>query len=159
MNMWKMRRFEPPPAYKHRNRFKLTWGEYLGRSECPYLRRWVLETPFGSLRIHHWLSSDDDRNFHDHPWWFITLVLSGEYTDVSPQGRESMTPGRIRFRPALHKHTVEVKPPGCWTIVLTGSHVRFWGFHVGGKFVKSNKYFLEHGHHPCNTQDDSTPDC
>lgn len=33
--------------------------------------------------------------------------------------------------------------------MLTGREVRRWGFWVKWKFKKSNKYFLEHGHHPC----------
>lgn len=147
------RSFEPAPAYKKRNRFRITWGEYLGREECPYMRRWVVETPLGSLRLHHWFSSDDERGFHDHPWWFVTLVLRGRYTDLNPQGEELMPTGKIKYRPSHHKHTVKVEPPGCWTLVLTGSHVRFWGFYVDGKFIKSNKYFLERGHHPCATKE------
>lgn len=135
--------------YQKRNRFRVIWGQYLGRDECPYMQRWALETPWGSLRVHRWISSDDHRYFHDHAWWFLTLVISGEYTDVNPKGRDRMKAGSIRFRPANHQHTVEVKPPGCWTILLTGPHIRFWGFHINGKFVKSNKYFLENGHHPC----------
>jgi hypothetical protein len=50
---------------------------------------------------------------------------------------------------ALHRHTVEVADGGCWTVLLTGKVVRRWGFWVNGKFKKTNKYFLEHGHHPC----------
>ena len=127
----------------------LTWRERLGRPECPYMTRWAINFGLFSLRIHHWHSSDDHRYYHDHPWWFVTLVLKGSYTDVSDGGREAMTPGSIRYRPALHRHTVEVADGGCWTVLLTGKVVRRWGFWVNGKFKKTNKYFLEHGHHPC----------
>src|SRR5262245_9881749 len=126
-----------------------TWNEPLGRPECPYLRRWALNFGLFSMRVHHWYSSDDHRAFHDHPWWFVTLVLRGGYTDVSPAGRERMTPGKVRFRPAIHRHTTEVDSGGCWSLLLTGRQKRRWGFWVNGKFKKSNKYFLEHGHHPC----------
>jgi len=130
----------------------ITIGEKLGRSECPYMQRWAINFHFFSIRIHHWFSSDDNRAFHDHPGWFITLVLSGSYTDVSPLGRQLMRRGKIKYRPALHKHTVEVSDGGCWTFVIFGKSIRRWGFWIrdGNKFVKSNKYFLEHGHHPCN---------
>ncbi len=127
-----------------------TWGEKLGRPECPYMRRWALNFGFFSLRIHHWYSSDDPRYFHDHPWWFVTLVISGSYTDVSTIGNEPMTPGTIRYRPALHRHTVSVSDGGCWTFMITGPTIRKWGFWVNGKFRKANKFFFEHGHHPCN---------
>jgi len=126
-----------------------TWSENLGKKECPYLRRWVINFGVFSLRVHHWLSGDDPRNYHDHPWSFITVVLKGYYIDKSNSGNEHMYPGTIRFRPANHSHTVYVGDTGCWTIIITGPIVRKWGFWVNGKFKKANKYFLEHGHHPC----------
>jgi len=115
-----------------------------------YIERWYFETPLGSIRLHHWLHSDDSRNFHDHPWWFITLVLRGGYTDVSPSGTTVMNVGKITFRPANHQHTVQVNKGGCWTVLLTGPKIRKWGFWVGKKFKKANKYFLEHGRHVCD---------
>ncbi len=122
----------------------------LGDKACPYLRRWAIAIDrFASIRLHHWHSGDDPRNFHDHPWDFVTIVLWGAYTDVTESGEERMTPGTIRYRPALHRHTVRVDKGGCWTLLLTGKVVRKWGFWVKGKFKKANKYFLEHGHHPC----------
>src|ERR1700733_7651031 len=57
--------------------FRFKWAEELQCKMGVYVRRWYLETPFGSIRVHHWLHSDDDRAFHDHPWWFWTLVLRG----------------------------------------------------------------------------------
>jgi hypothetical protein len=127
----------------------ITWGERLGRPECPYMRRWVLNAHWLSLRLHHWYSSDDHRAFHDHSWWFVTLVLKGRYVDVSPSGREPMRPGAARFRPAPYRHTVEVAPGGCWTLVLTGRRSRRWGFYPDGRFRRANKYFAKYGHHPC----------
>lgn len=127
----------------------ITWGERLGRSECPYLRRWVLNLYIISLRIHHWISSDDDRAYHDHPWNFLTIILKGGYTDVSPQGKDKVYAGSIRYRSALHCHTVQVNPGGCWSILLTGREKRRWGFYPNGKFLRRSKYFAKYGHHPC----------
>lgn len=142
-----------------------TWRQQLGRSECPYMERWVLNFGrFGSIRLHHWFRSDDKRATHDHPSDFITLVLKGEYTDIHwPHTEdetlllpEPMTPGMIRRRKAEHRHIVDVHPPGCWTLLYFFPERRNWGFWVPRKldgklkFKKANKYFLEHGHHPCN---------
>lgn len=126
-----------------------TWKEQLGRSECPYMERWVLNLRLFSIRLHHWYSSDDPRYRHDHQWNFLTFILKGGYTDVTDSCREKMSPGTIKYRSAIHKHTTEVWPGGCWTIIITGPIIRKWGFWVNGKFKKSNKFFLEHGHHPC----------
>ena len=179
---------------KIRKHVDVRWGERLGREECPYLRRWALLLGVCSLRVHHFLSSDDDRHFHDHPWWFVTLVLRGGYTDVSPcpvceglgfdkeqrnklltqfdksgvlvnetitwcqtcdgtgDKEDHLGPGSIRYRPALHRHTVRTDPGGVWTLIITGPALRQWGFWVNGRFRKANRYFFDHGHHPCDDQ-------
>lgn len=137
----------------------VTWGQWIGRDECPYMRRWVFNFGLGSLRVHHWYKSDDDRHLHDHPWWFVTVVLKGGYTDVSAadgfldaeatRRYDHLSAGSVRFRRALHAHTVQVDPGGCWTIMLTGRHSRDWGFYVGGAWKRMRAYFRDHGHHPC----------
>lgn len=126
------------------------WAERLGLPECPYVIRWRLELPFGSIRVHHWLGPDDDRAFHDHPWWFVTLVLAGGYTDKHPGGDDHLKRGSVRFRPALHQHTVVPDPSGAWTLLVTGPRARDWGFWRAGKFRKANKWFATFGHHPCS---------
>jgi hypothetical protein len=120
----------------------------LGLDSCPYMIRWILNFKRFSIRIHHWLSSDDKQNFHDHPWWFWSFCLRGSYIDVSPNGIDFIYPGKLTFRRALHQHTVLVTDD-CWTIMLTGKEVRKWGFWINNKFKKANKYFFEKGHHPC----------
>lgn len=131
----------------------ITFGEKLGNPECPYIKRWVIDFGPFSIRLHHWISSDDQRNFHDHPWWYLTLVLKGGYVDRNPQGSKRRTIGSLDFYPATHQHTVLVDPKGCWTLLITGRESRTWGFWVKGKFRKRNKYFFEHGHHPCDIKD------
>jgi hypothetical protein len=128
----------------------ITWGEKLGKPECPYLRRWVLNFKLFSIRLHRWYYGDDERNFHDHSWWFLLIVLAGGYTDVSPSGEDRLSAGNIRLRHAEYRHTVRVdNKQGAWTFLITGPLVRKWGFWVDGKYVKSNKYFFEFGQHPC----------
>lgn len=156
-------------------------GERLGRPECPYLRRWAVQAGLFSVRVHHFYRSDDERAFHDHPWWFVTLVLKGGYTDVSEYETSicsrCVTPdpdcyichgetlkvetldhlgvGSVRYRPALHQHTVRVDPGGVWTVIVTGPNRRTWGFWERlpdgrRRFRKANKWFFLHGHHPCD---------
>ena len=129
----------------------IRWNERLGLPACPYVIRWRVELPFGSLRLHHWLAPDDDRALHDHPWWFTTLVLRGGYTDRNPGGDDHLRAGSVRYRPALHRHTVVPDAGGAWTLLVTGPPVRSWGFWLDGKFRKANKWFLTYGHHPCQT--------
>lgn len=144
------KRFESRlPDFVRRHK-PVTWGQLLGRPECPYARRWIFGFGLGSVRVHHFYRSDDERHFHDHPWWFVTLVLRGGYTDVSPAGEDRLRPGSVRFRPALHRHTVRADPGGVWTVVVTGRPLRVWGFWVGERFKRSRRYFFDHGHHPCD---------
>lgn len=142
------RKLPPVPIFR--------WAERLGLPDCPYVIRWRIETKSWSVRLHHWLGPDDDRAFHDHPWWFATLVLRGGYTDRSPAGSEHLRAGAMRFRPALHRHTVIPDPGGAWTVIVTGSRARSWGFwdRTTGKFVKANKWFASRGHHPCAADGD-----
>jgi hypothetical protein len=111
----------------------------------------MLETPIGSIRLHHWLAPDDDRAKHDHPWSFTTFVLKGGYTDSSPSGEEHLRAPAIRHRKAEHQHTVFPDPGCAWTVIITGPKTRQWGFWVKGKFVKSYRYFYKFGHHPCDS--------
>ena len=144
----------PGPGTNSMNTFKsfgIRWKEPVGLAECPYMVRWVL-TFFGfSIRIHHWLASDDQRHHHDHPWWFVTWVLKGTYTDICADRRDMLTAGSIRFRSALHRHTVLVPSTGCWTLLVTGRSVRHWGFYLPNRLrlMRPLKYFSKVGHHPC----------
>ena len=47
-------------------KFQVRWKEKLGYKDSPYLIRWTFIFFGYSLRIHHWLKSDDNRFFHDH---------------------------------------------------------------------------------------------
>jgi hypothetical protein len=135
---------------KHPPVLKAAWAEKLGLPACPYVIRWRVETRLGSVRVHHWLAADDSRALHDHPWWFFTVMLRGGYTDRSRQGDEVLRAGSVRFRPALHRHTVIPGDRGAWTFLVTGPSVRAWGFWPGGRFRKANKWFASYGHHPCS---------
>jgi hypothetical protein len=153
--------------------FQLRWRESLGRPECPYLYRWVFNFGLFSIRVHHWLRSDDKRYFHNHPWAFISIVLKGGYTDVSvPLPGQWKTPilatisthngsmvnsdklkaGSIRYRPSNHRHYVDVPKGGCWSLLLCGPQIRKWGFWVNDKFYRPLRFFSRHGHPPCHEQ-------
>lgn len=117
---------------------------------CEYLERWILQFKNFSLRLHRWLGSDDQRHHHDHEWWYISLVLWGIYDDITPTGTIRRYPLSIAFRSATSQHKVKLVSKTCWTLLLTGRKERNFGFWVNGKFRKRNKYFFEHGHHPCD---------
>lgn len=140
---------------------RLTWRQPLGRPECPYAYRWVVPLgPLGSIRLHHWLRSDDARAAHDHPSDFVTVVLAGRYADIRERddgtvATDELRAGSVRYRRAEHRHRVVVPPTGCWTLLWFSPPRRNWGFYVpraigGFRFLKSHKWFLSYGHHPCD---------
>ena len=65
--------------------FQIRWAEKLGYPECPYLIRWTFIFFGYSIRIHHWIKSDDDRYFHDHSANLLSIVLKGRYYNVKPR--------------------------------------------------------------------------
>lgn len=133
--------------------WKIKRKERLGIEECPYAYRWYINTPWFSIRIHHFLRSDDKRFFHDHPWDFTTLILKGQYYDVSKEkGRVLRKTFHIYHVKAEHKHYVEVSKKGCWTLVFTSRVKRKWGFWVYDTFKRPLKYFHKYGHPACSEQ-------
>lgn len=149
----------PEPKQKTAN-FQIRWREPLGLPECPYMYRWVLILFGFSIRVHHWLRSDDKRHMHNHPWNFVTIVLKGSYTDVSkaarpdyPDIRETLTAGCIKFRRATHAHYVDVPASGAWTLLITGRKKQNWGFRIkDNQFFRPLRYFSKYGHPPCSEQ-------
>ncbi len=134
--------------------FKFTYRQSGGLQECPYFKRTVLQVGKFSLRLHEWYADDDHRHMHDHPHWFVTLVLKGGYVDVSDDGLDVLRMGSVRFRRADHAHMVTEVVPGTITLLLTGPSIRRWGFWVKGKLIGRDKYFVVHGHHPCDPTED-----
>jgi hypothetical protein len=108
-------------------------------------RYWIIpynKIPFlPSARIHHIKRSDDDRAFHDHPWWYLTIILRGGYWEVTPLmdlskktehwyfKRTWRGPGSIIFRRHTDFHRLEVQEgQTCWTLFMTGKYKHQWGF-------------------------------
>lgn len=128
----------------------ILWNDPLGKKECPYAYRWVFNFGLFSIRIHKWIRSDDKRYFHDHPWSFITFVLKGSYTDVSPNKKDDLNRWSIRYRKSTHKHYVKVKKGGALTLLVTGPQTKNWGFWIKKKLLYPSQYFKQYGHPPCS---------
>lgn len=109
----------------------------------PYLLRWFLlpRNKVVNVYLHKWMHSDDDRAMHDHPWWFLSLILKGNYTEVTPEGAFKRRAGTIAYRPATWRHQVELekdeeeKFATAWSVIVTGPVKRNWGFWCGTRFV------------------------
>lgn len=107
-----------------------------------YLVRYrIFDTPWLRLYFHKIKRSDGDRDMHDHPWWFITLLLRGGYTEHTPSGSKFKAAGSIIKHKASDLHRLEL-PNGkeCWSLVLAGSKKRSWGFDTENGWVHNQEY-------------------
>lgn len=147
--------------------------EIIGPPACPIMHRWTLfvwehrerANRGFKLLLHHFLPNADDRDTHDHPRSFVTIVLRGSYEDLVPcrppsdggcggtgtwecpfcdgdglEVGERMRSGMIRFRSATHTHRTRVGPEGCWTLVIMGPLRRPWGFWRLGRWWPWREY-------------------
>ena len=106
----------------------------------PYLERWILWCGI-TLRLHKFHKGDDDRAFHDHPWWFITLPLQSYVEQTPVQGEQLVRGWRPHFRPAKHQHIVQIEADQpVWTLLMTGSKRKEWGFWDNDKFIHHEQW-------------------
>jgi len=108
-----------------------------------YMLRWYLvpRNPWLNLYLHKFLRDDEDRALHDHPWWFVSVMLRGGYREIVRLSELRRAAPSIAFRKAEHQHRVvlwrddagHIQP--CWTLVLTGRKRRTWGFWCPKGFV------------------------
>lgn len=133
--------------------------QVIGDQPDPYLLRWYVipRNPLFNVYLHKFLRDDDDRALHDHPWWFVSVILHGGYIEHTESPERAMvlrcrsalfdrrSPWRHRsvaYRPAEWRHRVAL-PHGrnaagavdesvprvpCWTLIITGRRSRTWGF-------------------------------
>ena len=96
------------------------------------LRRWwiIPRNEWGNVYLHEVLKSDDDRALHDHPWANTSIILFGEYIDVTPDGEFQRKAGDVIHRKAADSHRLVVPEGGrAISLFTTGPWERDWGFH------------------------------
>ena len=113
-----------------------------------------------AIRVHCIKRSDSDRAVHDHPWWFLTIILFGRYIEVRPMyDRSGMYlgmqhteygPGSVLFRRAgdLHRLVLPNNGGHVWTLFITGPKQQRWGFVKNEKLDRKTyyrAYFKEQG--------------
>lgn len=105
-----------------------------GKVGRPLMTRYFVfrRKAFG-LFVHHFHRSDLDE-LHDHPWTFMTLLLSSGYWEHTTKGRFWRRRFSILYRPAEYQHFIEIEKP-VWTVVLRFRRCREWGFIKDGKWT------------------------
>lgn len=139
------------------------YASHLGRlaPDGYYMKRWILRLPFGySIRLHLILRSDADRHLHDHPFDFTSLLLMGDYTEITPcekcggedrnaaqcpcprcwdgRRRQRFPRFSINRKRAEQRHALTLEKP-VLTLVFAGPK-RDWGFHTEAGWVHNEEY-------------------
>ena len=113
-------------------------------------RKWF---PF-NVTIHR-IKKSDDPIFHDHPWGYATLILSGGYYEHTPlfnsKGEKFAEvtkwrgPGSIIFRKAKEFHWLELEENvPATTLFFMGPQQRDWGFLINKNKNKTQSIQWEH---------------
>lgn len=91
------------------------------------VRYYLVRCRWFGIFLHHLTRSDNARDLHDHPWAFVSLLLTGGYYEHTPAGRFWRRRWSLLYRPATWLHCLELERP-IWTLVIRGREVRPWGF-------------------------------
>jgi hypothetical protein len=121
-------------------RWKQVIGGDCSETRGPLLvRYYILHTRWFGVYLHHLMRSDIERHQHDHPWPFVSILLTGSYVEHTPEGATRRKRGSVLFRPACWIHRLELKQP-IWTLVLVGRTCRHWGFHTEHGWLHWREY-------------------
>ena len=95
------------------------------------------------LYLHCIKRSDSDRELHDHPWNFVSIILWRGYVEETGciYGHEACArrgrkwPGMVLLRPTTWRHRVHIASKPAWSLVFTSGKKRTWGFWRDGDFI------------------------
>lgn len=127
-----------------------------------HFRRWKLfQSKLFSVYVHCISKSDEDRDPHDHPWWFASLVLKGGYTervwtaDGKVKGDFTRKVGAITTHPTTEFHQLKLLGSEAWTLVLTGRRIHEpWGYLTKNGWMDHLTYRkLKHSKNEASTKD------
>lgn len=115
-------------------------GFQVRKNNGPFLDRLRLfQTPWFSIFLHRIHQPDVDRDPHDHPWPFVSVILSGSYeervwADKNRVRNDVHSMAFLRRRFSVHRmsrkraHKITEVNGQLWTLVFTGPRSRNWGF-------------------------------
>ena len=114
-----------------------------------YLRRLrIFQTPWFALYLHFIFEPDLDRDPHDHPCNFWSLILRGGYFERVYMNIRNLFYNDYRTRrrftvakmPITWAHRIEELKPGTITLCWFGARQRRWGFWTDLGFVPAQDY-------------------
>ena len=106
-----------------------------------YLHRWCVKprSRGENQYLHHILAADYPV-LHEHPWSFKAMMLSGGYTEMTPEGPVVRQAGDVYEKQATDLHYIATVKPDTWTMVFTGPTIRDWGFLDAGQWISHSDF-------------------
>lgn len=127
----------------------MSWADIPSRVDrsLVYLRRLrILQTPWFSIYL-HWINEPDaDRDPHDHPWNFWSLILRGSYIERVHDNPDDIGHIQAWQRGSLHymhqtqAHRITAVTASVLTLVITGRRVRPFCFWTPDGLVRWDRY-------------------
>lgn len=123
------------------------WKE-ISFGNTPYIRRLhLVHTPLGGVMLHFFGGPDPQRDRHDHPVDFLSIVLRGSYVEERPvPGGFGMVRERtvrwFNLMRATGIHRITRVAPKTTTLVFYGPSKRVWGFHTSQGWVPWTRYWF-----------------
>lgn len=98
-----------------------------------------------AIRIHHICRRDLERDQHDHPWSYRTVILRGFYVEEGPDNILRLySAGTTKAQHATHFHRIDsVSEGGVYTLFIVRKKTHEWGFNVDGVKVPWTEYLDE----------------
>lgn len=119
----------------------------------PYMRRHFLlgdsSMARGSTARFHEILRSDLADLHDHPWDFISVILSGRYIETTPDTEQEFGVGSVLVRRAEQLHRLTLPDGPVWTFITISPARRRWGFQTHDGWVHWRDYL--------NADQDPTP--
>lgn len=125
--------------------------EVIGAAECPIIYRWTIldvgrtvpdpEKPERMVKsgvkvmLHRFPGFADDRDPHNHPRPFLTVIFAGHYFDVTARRTRRMGAGAVAYRRSSYTHITRADAQGAWTLVVMGPLRGRWGFYRDGRWL------------------------
>jgi hypothetical protein len=115
----------------------------------------IFDTPWFGVYLHDIFEPDGDRDPHNHPWSFVSIVLRGRYEEiVYPQpdqiAHRDYAPTYVvkkHGRCSMHRmdgeaaHRITYAAPGLKTLIIRGPRKpKGWGFFTRNGYVPWQDY-------------------
>jgi hypothetical protein len=115
--------------------------------EVHFRRYRLIQTKWFAVYIHQILRSDQDRDMHDHPWNFTSVILEGAYREASSYPPlfdkvyvRDYYSGDVIEHKAEDAHKLTLVSDQVWTLVFVSGRERVWGYQTPSGWVPHDEY-------------------